>query len=120
MTEDLLDHWLRIIKSLSPTNAWIASHLSRGNYLIQIDWKLDNDPNQPNKRSRKIEIIIQEEAIDDYLEKSKEDRALSDIKIRQWISEQYDHYNHSNLDPDAYASNYASLDKWYISKDVFK
>ena len=115
MTEDLLDYWLRIIKPLFPTNAWVASHLSGGDHLIQIDWRLENDPSQPNKRSRKIEIIIKEEAIDDYLNKNKNERALSDIKMKQWISEQY---NHFNLDHDAHTSNPVSPDKWRISKGV--
>ena len=80
MTEDLLDYWLRIIKPLFPTNAWVASRLSGGDHLIQIDWKLENGPHQPNKRSRKIEIIIKEEAIDDYLNKDKNERAYPTSK----------------------------------------
>jgi hypothetical protein len=115
MTEDLLDYWLRIIKPLFPTNAWIASRLSGGDHLIQIDWKLENDPRQLNKRSRKIEIIIKEEAIDDYLNKNKNERALSDIKMKQWISEQY---NHFSPDHDTRTSNPASPDRWRISKGV--
>lgn len=115
MTEDLLDYWLRIIKPLFPANAWIVSRLSGGDHLIQIDWKLENNPHQQNKRSRKIEIIIKEEAIDDYLNKNKNDRAFSDIKMKQWVSERY---NNFNLDQDAYTSNSISPDKWRISKDV--
>jgi hypothetical protein len=116
MTEDLLDYWLRIIKPLFPTNAWIASRLSGGDHLIQIDWKLENDPHQPSKRSRKIEIIIKEEAIDDYLNKDKNERALSDIKMKQWISERY---NNFILDQDANTSNSVFPDRWRISKGVF-
>lgn len=115
MTEDLLDYWLRIIKPIFPTNAWIASSLSGGNHLIQIDWKLENDPHRLNKRSRKIEIIIKEETIDDYLSKNKDERILSDIKMKQWISEQYSNFS---LDHDANTSNSASPDKWRISKDM--
>jgi len=115
MTEDLLDYWLRIIKPLLPTNAWVASRLSHGDYLIQIDWKIENDIHQSNKRSRKIEIIIKEAAIDDYLNKNKNERELSDIKMRQWISERYSNFN---LDCDDNDSHYVSPDKWRISKDV--
>jgi hypothetical protein len=115
MTEDLLDYWLRIIKPLFPTNAWFAARLSDGDHLIQIDWKLENNPQQPDKRSRKIQIIIKEEAIDDYLSKNKDDRALLDIKMKQWISERY---NHFNPDHDAPTSNSISTDKWRISRDV--
>jgi hypothetical protein len=116
MTEDLLDHWLRIIKPLLPTNAWVAPRLSGGDYIVTIDWKLENNPLQPNKRSRKIELIIKEEVIDDYLDKSKDGRALSDIKMKQWISERYHHFT---FDHDVTASNNSiSPDKWRISKDA--
>jgi len=115
MTEDLLDYWLRIITPLFPANAWIASRLSDGDHLIQIDWRLDNDPHQPSKRSRKIQIIIREKAIDDYLNKNKDERELSDIKMKKWISERY---NHFNPDHDGHTSTFVSTDKWLISGDV--
>jgi len=115
MSEDLLDYWLRIIKPLLPKNAWIASQLSGGDYLIKIDWKLESDPHEPNKRSRKIEMIIKEEVIDDYLNKDKDGRALSDIKMKQWIAEQYHHFS---FDHDVNLSNSISPDKWRISKEV--
>jgi hypothetical protein len=115
MNEDLLDYWLRIIKPLLPMNAWVDSRLSKGDYLIQIDWKLENGPYQQNKRSRKIEIIINEEAIDDYLNKNKNERALSDVKMKQWIAERY---NNFNLNQDANTSNSTFPDRWRISKIV--
>jgi len=115
MNEDLLDYWLRIIKPLLPANAWVDSRLSRGDYLIQIDWKLENDPHQQNKRSRKIEIIIKEEVIDDYLSKSMGERVLSDIKMKQWISERY---NNFRLDQDDNTSHPIFPDRWRISKGV--
>ncbi len=115
MTEDLLDYWLRIITPLFPANAWIASRFSDGDYEIQIDWRLENDLRQSNKRSRKILLIILEEAIDDYLNKNKAERELSDIKMGKWISERY---NHFNADQGAQPSRYVSADKWSISKDV--
>jgi len=116
MTEDLLDYWLRIFKPLFPTNAWVTSKVSGGDHLIQIDWRLGNDPRQPNKRSRKIEIVIKEDAIDDYLNKDTNERALSDIKMKQWISERYKNFS---LDQDAPAFNSASPDKWRITRGVF-
>lgn len=115
MTEDLLDYWLRIIKPLFPSNAWVTSSISNGNYLMRIDWKLENDPYQRNKRSKTIEIIIKEETIDDYLNKSTNERALSDIKMKHWISEQYDNFI---LDQDADTSNLTAPHRWRISRDL--
>ena len=115
MTEDLLDHWLRIITPHFPANAWIVSRISDGDYKIQIDWRLENDLHQSNKRSRKILLIILEETIDGYLDKNKVERELSDIKMGKWISERY---NHFNADNGTQPSKYASADKWIISKDI--
>ncbi len=115
MAEDLLDYWLRIITPLFPTNAWIVSRLDDGDHLIQIDWKLGNDPQQPNKRSRKIELIISEEAIDDYLDKNKDERELSDLKLEQWVSERYRHFN---PDHAAHTSRSVSTERWRLSRDV--
>ncbi len=117
MTEDLLDYWLRIIKPLFPTNAWFASSLSGGDHFIQIDWKIENDSNRQNKRSRKIEIIIKEEAIEDYLNKNTDERALSDIKMKQWI---FERYNNFILDQEAHFPNSASPDRWRISKGMLR
>ncbi|MBM4271180.1 MAG: hypothetical protein FJ139_03340 [Deltaproteobacteria bacterium] len=115
MTEDMLDYWLRIMTPIFPENAWIVSHFSNGNYVIQIDWRLENNLHQPDKRSRKIQIIILEEAIDDYLDKNKAEQELSDIKMKRWISERY---NHFNPDHGSHAYRFIPTDKWRISKDV--
>ncbi len=115
MNEDLLDYWIRIIKPLLPANAWVASRLSGGDYIILIDWKLVSDPCQPGKRSRKIEIMIKEDVIDDYLDKNKDERTLSDLKMKQWISEQYQHFTAYQ---DANPVYLISPEKWRVSKDV--
>jgi len=116
MAEDLLDYWLGLIKTIFPENAWITSCFSNNDHLIQIDWKLLNDPGQPNKRSKKIEIIIKEGAIDDYLDKNKQGRELADVMLKEFISRRYDHFV---SDDDGHASPYASSQRWLISRDVF-
>jgi len=115
MTEDLLDYWLRIITPVFPANVWIDSRFSNGGHFMQIDWRLENDPHQTGKRSRKIEITIPEETIDAYLDKNKAERELSDVRIKQWLSERY---NHFNLDHDSGTSRFLSAEKWIISMEV--
>ncbi len=115
MTEDLLDYWLRLITPIFPTNAWIVSNVSGGNHSIQIDWKLENDPHQPNKRSRKIQITISEKAIDHYLDMNKTDRELSDTNLKKTILERYSHFN---PDHDAQTSKSVATERWSISRDM--
>src|SRR5512135_2739565 len=81
MTEDLLDYWVRLIKPLFPTNAWIVTRYSGDDHIIEIDWKLDDDPGQPNRRSRKIQITISDGAIEDYLGRNKKEREEFEIGL---------------------------------------
>jgi hypothetical protein len=115
MAEDLLDYWVRLIKTIFPANAWINSRFSNNDHLIQIDWKLQNDSENPTKRSKKIEIIIKAGAIEDYLDKNKKDRELSDIMLKEFICERYNHFISDN---DIRTNQYASTETWSISRDV--
>jgi hypothetical protein len=115
MAEDLLDYWVRLIKTIFPANAWINARFLNNDHLIQIDWNLQNDSENPIKRSKKIEITIKEGAIEDYLDKSKKDRELSDILLKEFICEQY---NHFISDHDIHTNQYATTEKWLISKAV--
>jgi hypothetical protein len=116
MTEDLLDYWVRLITPVFPENAWITSRFFNEDCLIQIDWKLGNDPKNPNKRSPKIEIFIKETAISDYLDKDKNDRELSDTLLKEFICGRY---NHFIADQDSHTTQYVSTKKWLVSRDVF-
>jgi uncharacterized protein (DUF2344 family) len=114
MAEDLLDYWVRHIKTIFPANAWINSLLSNNDYLIQIEWKLQEDLENQAKRS-KIVIIIKELAISDYLDKSKKDREISDSMLEKFVCERYNHFvSDNNMDAD----QHASAGKWLVSRDV--
>jgi hypothetical protein len=113
MNEDLLDYLVRLLSLLFPTNAWIVACLSGDNHLIQIDWKLGNDSHQSSKRSRKIQIIISEEAVEGYLNHNKQDRELSDNRLKKLIFERYDRFN---PDHDAHTIKSVPTEKWLISK----
>jgi len=115
MTEDLLDYWVRLIKPLFPMNAWIVSSLSDEDYLIQIDWNLEKESRRPNNRSKKIQITISAEAIEDYLDKSKKEREVSDLAMKKLISQRY---NHVSPDRNARTAQSASTEKWLISSDA--
>jgi len=115
MTEDLLDYWVRLITPIFPENAWIASSYSDENHIIQIDWNLRNDPKQPSKRSRKIQITIKEDAIDDYLNKSKAEREIYCTTLKKLIGEWYDRFNPDN---DYLTVRSVPMEKWLISREV--
>jgi hypothetical protein len=115
MAEDLMDYWVRLIKPIFPTNAWIVSQFSDNDHIIQIDWNLDNNTKRSNKRSKKIQIIIKEDAIDQYLDKNKQDRELFGDTLKQFIGERYNHFNPDN---DALTNRSVRTERWLVSKDI--
>ena len=115
MTEDILDYWIRLIKEIFPENAWITSRFFKNDCLIDIDWKLEGDPENPNKRSKKIEIIIKAATLEKYLDKSKKERELSDIMLKEFICKQYHSFS---SDYEINTSQYIPKEKWLITCDV--
>ena len=115
MTEDLLDYWVRLIKPFFPTNAWIVTRYSGDDHIIEIDWKLDDDPGQPNRRSRKIQITISDGAIEDYLDKNKKEREVFEIGLKKLIHERY---NHPAPDEQVHRGSSAQADKLLIARNT--
>jgi hypothetical protein len=115
MTEDILDYWTRLIKTIFPENAWITSRFFKNDCLIDIDWKLKDDPQNPNKRSKKIEIIIKAATLENYLDQDKKERELSDIMLKDYICKQYNLFS-SNYEIST--SQYVPKEKWLITRDV--
>jgi hypothetical protein len=115
MTEDLMDYWVRLIKPIFPTNAWIVSHSSDNDHIIQIDWNLDINTKLSRKRSKKIQIIIKEDAIDQYLDKNKQDRELYGDALKQFIGERYNHFDPDN---DVLTNRYGRMETWLVSKSI--
>jgi hypothetical protein len=115
MGEDLLDYWVRLIREIFPANARINSRFSSNDHLIQIDWKPQNYSGNPAKSSKKIEIMIKERTIEDYLDKNAKDRRLSEIMMKEFI---FERYNHFIFDNDTHTNQYPSTERWLISMDV--
>jgi hypothetical protein len=115
MTEDLLDYWVRLIKPFFPANAWFVTRYSGDDHIIEIDWKLDDDPAQPRRRSRKIQITISDGAIEDYLDKGKKEREVFEVSLKKLIHERY---SHSGPDQPVHPGSSASTDKLRIARDT--
>jgi len=115
MAEDLLDYWVRLIKPFFPKNAWIVTRYLGDDHFIEIDWKLDDDPKRPDRRSRKIQITISNGVIEDYLDKDKHERELFEISLKKLIHERYDHSRH---DEQARVGASALTDKLFIVRNM--
>lgn len=113
MTEDLLDFWVRLIRPFFPANAWIVARYAGEDHLIELDWKLDDDPERPNRRSRKIQITISEEAVEQYLDKDKKEREQFETSLKKLINERF---NRPGSEPQVREGSSASADKLRIGR----
>jgi len=114
MAEDLLDHWVKLLTPIFPSNAWIVSEVSKDDFIIQIDWKMGSEGKRRDKRSRKIRIVIKEDVIGDYLDKNQQDRKLNNLTLWQSTYERYILF-HAENDPDANHS--APSETWLVTKE---
>ena len=115
MNEDLLDYLVRMVRPIFPMNACIVSGISEGDYIMQIDWKLENALHRKNARSRKIRIKISENAIQDYVDHKKERGELYDTRLKNLI---YQWYGVFSPHHDASATRLTPTENWLISRDL--
>lgn len=80
------EHWFEILKSHFSNHAEIYLH-DMDDFCLDVQWKLKNDPNRPNKRSRKIRLIISERTIDDYSEADDQAKQKFDTKLNNYIAQ---------------------------------
>ncbi len=66
MSKSFVKGWIDVIRPLFPKNARIIEKTAGDDdVVLEIDWKLGNDPSRPNKRSRLIRVVISELVITD-------------------------------------------------------
>ncbi|MFX0199057.1 MAG: hypothetical protein ACFFCW_23285 [Candidatus Hodarchaeota archaeon] len=95
MTQPFINQWLDLIRPIFPPNASIE--VDEGNDIfLRIDWRLGDEPERPNKRSRLIKIVISREAIEDCQDFNKAGLRFRKI-IENKLSGFNPAHNHSRL-----------------------
>ena len=96
MKKSILKEWAEAIRPLFPTDAIIEPKMEEyvgvivgdtneiepyegGDVIFVIHWKPGNDPSRPNKRSRFIQLRIEEAAINDCLDIAEAGSRLKEI-----------------------------------------
>lgn len=105
MIMDEISKWAELIKPIFPKEAEITV-IDHEDPEIRVVWKLLNDPNRPNKRSKLLRIIIPREAITDC-----HDFEAAGTKFEKIIKQKYLTFN-----PDHNMSIYDTpTEEWIIS-----
>ncbi len=63
MTPEKLREW---VSPDLPDGAAFEIQRNEGARVIRIDWLLGNDPERPDKRSKTIRLVVDEEAVEEY------------------------------------------------------
>lgn len=79
MKEQLEIQLMNIIRPLFPNEAEFHHRPLSDGLVFSIAWKLKNDPTRPNKRSRRIILIVSEETLEDYNDGNRD-------AIEKWIT----------------------------------
>ena len=85
MDEQLRNHWTNELRKLFSEDAEFSPLDYSDHYEVTVSWRINTDPERPNKRSKTIRIVVPEEAVDDYQLKSEKVRARDDEKLRQFL-----------------------------------
>ena len=87
MDKQLHTHWFNLISPLFPENSKFTSASTADDFLITASWLLNNDPSQPNKRSRTVVIEIPKDTISDYSNKTDSRKINDDKKLCKQVKE---------------------------------
>jgi hypothetical protein len=88
------EHWLDIIMKSFSKDAGVYLH-DIEEFCLDVDWKLKNDPTRPNKRSKKLRIIISIENLDDYRDANSGAKNGFDDKLLTFVEKTL-----AQFDPD--------------------
>ncbi len=88
MANAVEEHFLAVVRPAFPRHADFHIRGESGDICIYVDWKLDNDPARPNKRSKKIKICISGEAVEDYANADNQNQKGADERLLKAVSGQ--------------------------------
>lgn len=111
MWQELTQHFSGLLKPLFPNHADLRLIPSGNGIQIFVDWKLNNDQERPNKRSRKIIIRFCQETLEDYEAGQPQERTIADNKIVQLISHRLSSFEPN---PDTHYGFPEPLEEWPV------
>lgn len=83
-----------VVRSFCP-EARIAAVAERPDLVLIISWKLETDPRRPDKRSKTIRLVLEEEALTEYAAAPPGQREMGDARLKQHLTDQL-----RRFDPD--------------------
>jgi len=80
------DQILQAIKAAMPANAEISVVLGIGSLNVCVSWKLNDDPERPNKMSKTISVCVSHEAAQDFASLSNANQDAAYRRVSEFLS----------------------------------
>ncbi len=82
------DHWERLLRPVFPAAAQFDVDANSSDFRAEVRWKVETDPERPNKMSKTIFVVVPVEQARDYENKSDKQRESDDRKLREFVVSQ--------------------------------
>lgn len=98
-----------------PANAEIQIIQATGGFSVGVSWKLNDDPERPNKMSKTISITVSSEAAEDFASALGQNQQEAYQRVNAFLSQKL-----ANFDPNHDVPKYESppVEKWVITTNV--
>ena len=111
----LEDQILDAIKAAMPANAEMRVVPGIGAFNVVVSWKLNDDPDRPNKMSKTIAIRVSDEAAQDFASASAASHQAAYKRVSAFIAAKLAQFN-----PQHNAPRHESppVEEWIITSQV--
>lgn len=106
---------VQIIASVMPADAEINEMPADDSFALEVRWRLNNDPDRPNKKSKTIRISVSREAATDFADLSDANQVAAYERIAQFLATKLARY-----DPNHNAPKYEPppVEVWLVGTNV--
>jgi hypothetical protein len=111
----LKEQALKAIRAEMPPSAEIDEIPDKGRFTVDVSWKLNDDPERPNKMSKTISICVSNEAAKDFDTASAADQEAAYRRISTFLSKKLAVFNPQHELPK---STEPPVDLWVITSAV--
>ena len=111
----LEDQILQAIRAAMPANAEIRVIPGIDSFHVGVSWKLNDDPERPNKMSKTISICVSHEAAQDFASASAANQGVAYRRVSEFLSAKL-----AQFDPQHNVPRHETppVEKWVINSAV--
>jgi len=103
------------IRQAMPPDAKIQVVNGIEGFTVGVSWKLNDDPERPNKMSKTISIVVSDEAAQDVASASSHNQTEVYNRVNTFLSQKF-----ANFDPSHNVPKYdpPPVEQWVLSSNV--